>query len=172
MDRLYIDTLEFARLGRKLEGRAPLQQFSRLVGDLPAQAGDAVVSWSLSGESTLAGLSFLDVRVQACVTLLCQRCLSPFEYPVDSRNRLQLVKFEADLEDESDLDEDEIERIVGSKRFDVLELVEDELILGLPYVPRHEVCPSDPTLPYAGAKEVERNVRPSPFAVLGKLKKD
>src|SRR3546814_10899932 len=72
----------------------------------------------------------------------------------------------------SDLAEsdDIIERIVGSQRLDVLELVEDEIILGLPYVPMHDVCPS---LPESLSQEPDTDpARPSPFAALSQLKKD
>jgi uncharacterized protein len=55
----------------------------------------------------------------------------------------------------------------------MLELVEDELILEVPYVPRHETCPKP-----LGQVETEAQApdsapdvqRPSPFAVLGQLK--
>jgi uncharacterized protein len=95
------------------------------------------------------------------------------EWPVDAENRLQLVRSEAALDDENVLDDDPevlIERIVGSKHLDVLALVEDELILCLPYVSKHDVCPS---LPEALEEEPGADTdRPSPFAALGRLKKN
>jgi uncharacterized protein len=36
--------------------------------------------------------------------------------------------------------EDEIDRVLVSRRMDVGQLVEDEVILVLPMVPRHETC--------------------------------
>jgi uncharacterized protein len=94
-------------------------------------------------------------------------------WPVDADNRLQVVKSEAALDDDNVLDGDPdalIERVVGSRRMDVLALVEDVIILSLPYVSKHDVCPSLPT-----ALEEEPGAdtdRPSPFAALGRLKKN
>ncbi|HWK62451.1 MAG TPA: DUF177 domain-containing protein [Eoetvoesiella sp.] len=170
----YIDTYEFTQLGQDTGGELPLPRFSRFLGGLPDQAEGSAVKWSLQGERNTAGERFLRLHVQACPRLSCQRCLLPLDWPIDSDSRLQLVNSEADLDDMPD-DEfgESIERIVGARRFDVLSLVEDELILSLPYVPKHDVCPSDAALP--GLRDEtppDAAVRPSPFAALGKLKKD
>lgn len=172
METQYVDTYELTRLGQEVHGQAPIARFERLTEDLPEQL-DTMVSWSLQGMQDTTGRHFLRVNVKASPTLECQRCLKPFQWPVDSTNRLQVVKSQAALEDEDVLDADSddiIERIVGSQRLDVLELVEDEIILGLPYVPKHDVCPSPPEL--LNQEPDDDPVRPSPFAALGQLKKD
>lgn len=170
MDIRYIDTFELARSGRQVQGQAPLGQFARLMAGLPRQAG-TLVRWSLQGESDAAGRSFVTVRAQAEPTLECQRCLSAFVYPVNVDNRLEIVDTEAGLADE-DADPEDAERILGSQRFDVLALVEDELILGLPYVPKHDVCPSEHGSPAKADAPQADDARPSPFAVLERLKKN
>ncbi len=177
MNDAYIDTNELVRLAREVQGVAPISRFRRLVGDatgggLPPQA-DTTVSWSLKGMADGRGKQFLLLRVSAAPTLECQRCLQPFQWPMDVETRLELVKSEADLDDSTDGlheqdPEDFVERIVGSQRLDIMALVEDEIILGLPYVPKHEVCPSLP-------EALDQNAgadRPNPFAVLSQLKKD
>lgn len=157
-------------------GQCDIAQFKRLLQGLPAQ-GKSQVQWSVQGHSTSAGKRFIDVRAQAQVTLECQRCLQLFVLPVQVENRLEIVRSPAELEGD-----DEIERIVGSSKFDVLELIEDELILSLPSIPKHEVCPSGSGVSVssdasgAGASGADApgaaEARPSPFAVLEKLKKD
>src|SRR5690606_35843304 len=168
----YADTFELTRSGREITGVTPIARFERLTEDLPDQA-DNTVSWSEKGELDSRGQHFLRVSVKAEPTLECQRCLKPFQWPVEAENRLQVVKSEAALEDEGVVDSDSddlIERIVGSQRLDVLALVEDEIILSLPYVPKHDVCPS---LPDALAQESGADTsRPNPFAALSQLKKD
>ncbi|HEY9572408.1 MAG TPA: DUF177 domain-containing protein, partial [Pusillimonas sp.] len=160
------------RLGREVHGQAPIARFERLIEDLPEQA-DTTVSWAVRGMQDARGRAFLQVDVKAAPTLECQRCLKPFQWPMDSTNRLEVVRSQAALEAEDVLDaesDDIIERIVGSQRLDVLELVEDEIILGLPYVPMHDVCPS---LPESLSQEPDTDpARPSPFAALSQLKKD
>lgn len=173
MKDAYIDTYELVHNLREVHGVAPISRFTRLVGDLPQQA-DTTVSWSVKGIADTRGKQFLLLRVTASPTLECQRCLRAFQWPVDAENRLELVRSEAELEEGADGHEqdpdDFIERIVGSQRLDVLALVEDEIILSLPYVPKHDVCPS---LPDALAQESGADTsRPNPFAALSQLKKD
>jgi len=153
--------------GKRLSGRHALAGFERLIAGLPPQA-DTQVQWSLQGEGTAAGRRFIEVRAQAEVTLECQRCLQPFVLPLQVDNRLEIVRSPSDLEG----DDEEIERIVGSVRFDVLELIEDELILSLPSVPKHDVCPSAPGVSEPSGEPETDAKRPSPFAALERLKKD
>jgi uncharacterized protein len=54
-------------------------------------------------------------------------------------------------------------------RMDMRELMEDELLLAMPLVPRHPVCPQP--LPMAAGQEAVPEERPNPFAVLAALKK-
>jgi uncharacterized protein len=56
-----------------------------------------------------------------------------------------------------------------SKNLDLRELIEDELLLALPLVPRHEDCPQP--LRVGHAPDPEPDARPNPFAALGALKK-
>lgn len=147
-------------------GQNSLADFDRLIADLPEQQAGSQVQWSLQGRGTSTGRRFIQVRASAPVTLECQRCLRPFVLPVQVDNRLEVVREPSELEGDED---EEIERIVGSSRFDVLELIEDELILSLPSVPKHDQCPSAPS---STNEPVVEAVRPSPFAVLERLKKN
>lgn len=171
----YVDTFELTRTGLEVSGQTSLLHCERLTEDLPEQ-DDSPVSWSLRGEKDSFGRSYLHLRVKACPMLECQRCLAPFAWPIDAENRLQMVNTEAGLEDDAVLvegqPEDFIERIVGSPRLDVLALVEDEIILSLPYVPKHDVCPSvSPLIVQHDESDTDAG-RPSPFAVLSQLKKN
>ena len=110
-----------------------------------------------------------ELTVHAALMLECQRCLGPMRYLVDGKTVFDVVRSESELGSEDDADEDdEPERIIGSRRFDLVALIEDELILGVPYIPRHDECPGISSKPAVAAPETVE--RPSPFAVLGKLK--
>ncbi|OZI63252.1 hypothetical protein CAL28_09060 [Bordetella genomosp. 11] len=152
---------------------------------LPLQPRDETgeVRWAVRGETGRLGEPLLHLHVQAAPVLVCQRCMEPFAYPIDAHVSLHLVKSEAELDDgldevaqDADDDADDIEsgpeKVVGSRHFDLLEQVEDELILNIPYVPRHDVCPDTPLKTSAGqpADGADAGKRPSPFAVLEKLK--
>lgn len=170
----YIDTYQLARLGQRLQGAVLLQDCKRLVEGLPDQ-GDAQVVWAMSGETDAQGRRYLELHVAAQPVLTCQRCLGGVVWPIDSENRLQLADSEAELERLDAQDEASgvvTDRIVGSERLDILALIEDELILGLPYVPRHDICPASESSRQEQEPDDAALQRPSPFAVLGRLKKD
>jgi uncharacterized protein len=68
-------------------------------------------------------------------------------------------------------DEAEEDLLVMAPQFDLLGLLEDELLMALPLVPMHETCPVTPVFS-AGDPVVEAaEAKPNPFAVLGQLKK-
>ncbi len=69
------------------------------------------------------------------------------------------------------LEDDEIDVVVGSKTFNVMDLIEDEALLAIPQSPKHAVCPD---LPLASADttaaiDAEVGKKASPFAVLKKI---
>ena len=170
----HIDAFEFVRLGRKVEGRAPLVRFVRLLEGFPEQDPAAQVHWSAAADRGPLGEPLIRLGVETVLTLQCQRCLGPLAMPIASQVALQLVESEAELDapdvfDESDLEEigteRDFEKVLGSRKFDLLGQVEDELILSVPYVPRHDVCPAE-----GGKSGEEPEKRPSPFAVLAELK--
>jgi uncharacterized protein len=148
-------------------------------GDNPAgNPGEAsgLVTWSVQGRQDSAGQDFLRLHVKASPTLVCQRCLTPFVYPIDSESVMQLVLSADDLDsdvlgdepDDEDFVADLPEKVIGSHRFDLLAQIEDELLLSIPYVPKHDVCPGARPEPEVEAETFQKP--PSPFAVLEKLK--
>ena len=68
-------------------------------------------------------------------------------------------------------DQSEEDVLAMSSSFDVIELIEDELLMELPVAPRHEVCP-DPVKTVAADPEFGQDTvqRQNPFALLEKLK--
>jgi len=182
-----VDAFALARQGGSVQGTVPLVQLARAVQGLPEQpAGEAgLVRWSAQGEigkgiaktGVASGQPLVHLHVQASPVLVCQRCNVPFAYAVDSRAVLQLVESEDELDDDLSLDSQDPdladslpEKVVGSHRFDLLAQVEDELILSIPYVPRHPVCPGAQAED-GDASQAPAAGRPSPFAVLEQLKR-
>jgi uncharacterized protein len=173
-----LDVFEFVRRQQSIRGRFSVHHLSRLLDGLPEQplAGQAgseqgagVVRFEARGLGEVDGKALLELSVHAVLMLECQRCLGPLSHVVDSKAVFDVVRSESALNADDEMDEDdEPERILGSRRFDLLELIEDELILGVPYIPRHDLCPGQSVEPVAAAPDAAE--RPSPFAVLGKLK--
>jgi uncharacterized protein len=169
LDPLSVDVSALCKQGAELHGRWPLAGLQRLAESLGA-ATDASVAWAVQGSVVpVAGAEaevWLALNASAEVPLLCQRCLQPFNEGLVVDRRFRFVRHEeeaARLDEES---EDDV--LVLPARMNLRELVEDELILALPIVPRHALCPSPLPLPAdsPGADEPAAN----PFAALAALR--
>lgn len=95
--------------------------------------------------------------------LICQRCITPMPFLLDETSRIVLFADEESL-DEAMLADEELEGMLLEKELDVRTLVEDQILMSLPFSPRHEDCGKNGTL-----DEVNRD-KPNPFAVLAGLK--
>lgn len=158
-----IDSLEFARTEQTLEGNLPVSSLARLQDCLHDSLGQVEIVVRGGRDAQLRPV--LRLAVTGALHLRCQRCLGQLDFLLRVRSTLLLVsQAEADT---GDLDEGELDWIVASRELDVAGLVEDELILSLPYAPRHAEgqCVHGGTADPAPA-------RPSPFAKLAGLKKD
>ncbi|MDY3331673.1 MAG: YceD family protein [Pelistega sp.] len=168
MDK-YVDLMDLVRLSQEVQGRVPVTVFSRLAEDLPEQVELTDVEWSIRGHQKPYGPALVTLRVVANPQLTCQRCLDLFHYAVDTEVVLEVVTsvkaLNADVDESGEIDSQAYDKILANKPIDILELVEDELILSLPYIPKHEECPELVELP-----EDNLEKKPSPFAVLEKLK--
>jgi uncharacterized protein len=80
-------------------------------------------------------------------------------------------RFVASEEEAAAQDDDaEEDLLVLSREFNLAELIEDELVLDVPLIPRHEVCPTPVKLATADADfEASTTDKPNPFAVLAQL---
>lgn len=155
-----IDSLEFARGGRRLEGVLRLAGLSRLRDLLVVPEGE--LSVSLEGWRDGDGKSWLRLAVSGEPVLQCQRCLGGVRFPLVIDSVLQLVGLEEEWPDE-DLADDSADAIEADKALSVAPLVEEEVLLALPIAPRHEQC--EPPL----AADDDHGL--SPFAALAALKK-
>jgi uncharacterized protein len=80
----------------------------------------------------------------------------------------RFVETEAQAELEDDASPEDV--LVLSRDFDLATLIEDEVLMDLPVVPRHDTCPVPVKLTAADADFEEVSPKPSPFAVLAGLK--
>jgi uncharacterized protein len=168
-----LDVPRFALEAGVLEGTVLPGDLLRLTQETatPATADTPVViDWQAQGERRRdAGLGdgvmrpALYLRVHACLSLVCQRCLQP-AWTVIAVDRHFL--FAPDEAQAMRLDEhahDDV--LVAAVDFDLLALIEDELLLALPLAPRHDHCPQ--ALPVQGSDFDARSTgQPHPFAAL------
>jgi len=129
------DAFELSARAGEIEGSVDAAQLPRFADRLVAgDATAAVVSWRIAGTQDALGRPALVIALDGTVPLECQRCLEPFAWPVAQRTLLLLAKDEREL---ARLDEDdEHEVVLASAPLDPRALVEDELLLTLPFAPR------------------------------------
>ncbi|MDE1948713.1 MAG: DUF177 domain-containing protein [Burkholderiales bacterium] len=173
LDPRKLDVRAFAAAAGSLSGETTQSDLPRLAASVLALADTppAPVQWSVQGalRPVTGGAPVVALQLQAhtTVALQCQRCLRPLQEAIEIDRRFRFVgdEDEAARLDEEDDDEDVL---VASRAFDLLGLVEDELILALPIVPRHAECPQP--LPLAAADEAGE-AAPNPFAALAALRR-
>ena len=96
--------------------------------------------------------------------------MGELELPMALTHRFIFVKDEATAEalDEAAGDEFEEDFLAASKEFDLHNLIEEELILAMPFIPMHEICPEEVPLQSTDADfRAVLSAKPNAFAVLG-----
>lgn len=164
------DVAAFAAGGASSAGEWPIAALARLASaSSPGpDAADASVHWQATGaRAALAGAGqqpMLHLVADGAVSLECQRCLQPLRVRLHVDRRLFFVEGEdaaAALDTDS---EDDV--LTLEPAIDLRALIEDELLLALPLVPRHEVCPE----PLPLREEDDAAPEEHPFAALAALK--
>ena len=128
-----IDSLEFARTGQTLRGSLPIPGLMRLQESLFDGLGE--VRFEVKGGHDARRRPVLTLEIGGVLDLQCQRCLGRLDYALQLSNTLLLVS--AGEVASGSLDEEDAEWVEASGELDVASLVEDEIILSLPYAPRH-----------------------------------
>ncbi len=157
-----IDPHVAARQARHMQGSIAVAKFERLVDALQRDKGDAFVDIQFRlGDG---GRIEFDLAVKAELIAQCQRCLGDVAYSVSSQRQMAV------LADESEIDRlpaDLEPVIVEEKLLNLIPVIEDELILSLPIVMKHDVC--QPAVELAPKDDLDKE-RENPFAVLQQLK--
>lgn len=168
-----LDVKSFAEDGGVISGQEPLQQHERLMAETEGRGSQVPVTWSANGEMRnpqhVHPEIWLHLKANALLPLTCQRCLAPVEVGVGVDRSFRFVADEDMAAAQDEASEEDV--LALSRSFDLVQLVEDELLMELPLAPRHEVCPEPVKLAAADAEfEDAPGRQENPFAKLGKLK--
>jgi len=150
-----IDGFEFASAGATQQGVLSLSAFERLRDVLASDEGE--VAYELKGVRDERGRPSLRLRVRSTLQLRCQRCLGPLAFEVQADSLLVLAATQAEI-DADPVDVQSPDRVLAGREMAVADLIEDELILAVPYAPRHERC--------APAERIGEGAATRPFADL------
>ena len=126
---------QFARLGYQIAGALSAEMLTRTT------EGDAVVH-SVTGsvrclEAKIAGRIGFVVSAAGSLGLTCQSCGAAFDLAVDASSVIHVAQDAAEL---ASWEDEAFECVEANEKTSALELVEDELLLSIPYVPRCQMC--------------------------------
>jgi uncharacterized protein len=166
----WIDPDELARSGRRLHGVLEWAELGR-VSDAGAKGGSPRVEASFRAYREPGGAVIVEGRVAATVVVECQRCLGDVEVPVQgdlvvavARSGTEAARLQEDFET-VELGRDE--------RLSLPRLVEDEILLAVPLVPRHahrRDCDTE-VVRHLDRLSGRAPARDNPFKVLEALRK-
>ena len=124
-----VDLLRLAQRGERLEGTLPLAELTRLREATSLAQGEVVVELNFGIDDQ--GVRYLKGTASTQVTLECQRCLQPMEYPLKVGLSLGLVDSLAAGEGLPE----PYEPLVSDRRLiELSTVIEDELLLALPMI--------------------------------------
>jgi uncharacterized protein len=127
-----VDPYRLADQRRILEGDYALEKMPRLVDAVEQASGQAHVSFEFNRSPQ--GYAEIKGHIEAELVLVCQRCLGPMDYSVYSKIHLAIVPSDA-LATQL---QNEIDTVVIPEEMFLRDFIEDELMLSLPLIPRHE----------------------------------
>lgn len=155
----YVNPWLLFRHHEAVSGNLSLSEMPNLQSLQNRQDSEAQVQFEVNqrddGKTVLVG------EASIALTLDCQRCLQPLNEVFTAVFELVLVKFERQLESVNETDD----ALVVEDELILAPLIEQELILALPMIAKHEDCEANYDTPQI-ADEAERQ---QPFANLKDL---
>lgn len=128
----WLDPWKAAEGRRTYSGSMPLARMGRLAPLLASSDGQ--VEFTADFAFDQQGRVTIDIEVQAELPLVCQRSLEVYLQPVRRKSLLGVME---DMAEEAMMPDNYEPVVANHGRLALLDLVEDELLLGLPQVPRN-----------------------------------
>lgn len=170
----HLDIGAFTQSQRVIKGRDLLSNYPRLMSEAHGIDPVAVLNWQASGQLRNDGVAgqqdWLHLTADTRLALICQRCLTRVDVAVKVDQQFRFVDSEQSAQEQDEICEEEV--LAMNHDLNLADLIEDEVLLALPLIPRHDVCPvavkmtaADPDFVASPAEQ------PGPFAALAKLRK-
>lgn len=158
-------------LERSKDASVLISHFPRLSQDTHEGHPIEMLQWSahFKNKADAAGQHqvWLHLTAKAVLPLTCQRCLEEalISFEVDRWFRFEHDENSAAAQD--DVCEEDV--LAMDQDLDLFELIEDELLMAIPMIPTHDVCPTDVQLRDNETEGFADDVKVHPFAVLSGL---
>jgi len=164
-----IEPWELARYEHNIQGEIELQTLSRLQSQLTQPDGQVMLDWCFK---IIEHHAVITGQLKLRLALQCQRCLKPVVWTAQVDTALCLLKLG---QDEQNLPAGFESIVLSDSHVRLGLLVEDEILLALPFAPLHEHCPShdyqqDEAPPDDFVAAQEAHQKENPFQVLAALK--
>jgi len=159
----HIDPYRFSEQNLHLDGLVKLADMPRLNPTVGMDNDCVQVKMHFGVDEQ--GINYIKGHLETKLKLQCQRCMEPYLYEIMSDFMLGIV---SSLDEAKALPELYEPALTKDGSLALRELIEDEIILNLPIIPRHELENCNVKLPYRDAEWEETK---NPFAVLKVLKK-
>jgi uncharacterized protein len=105
--------------------------------------------------------------------LTCQRCLQGCAVDLDEKRQFIFLATETQADDYP-LEDEDLEPLVASQQFNLLETIEDEILLSIPLIPKHPEGFCEPHASVFGENDRGEALpeRENPFNILKNMKKN
>jgi uncharacterized protein len=167
---VHIDPMRFAETGRELKGRIALSEMERFSAALLDSSGTAEAEFQFGIDHE--GIHYMRGHIRTEVTVECQRCLQSLPLQLEAELLLAIVS----ENDERELPSNYEPLVAGKEPIFLRDIIEDELILSLPIVPKHAEgqCPTDMNKMAEDQQKDSHGTegKKNPFAVLARLKRN
>ncbi len=137
---LEINPISLADRGEILKGKLAVSDLPRLLGFLASSEGYVQVELRFGREAY--GPRTIKGCISGRLQLVCQRCGQPVSYDINTMLSLSPVFSDSQA---AGLPEEYDPLVTAGEPVRVVDMVEEELLLSLPMVPKHELgeCPVD-----------------------------
>lgn len=159
----WVDPVKAAAGRRRFSGTMPLAWMERVADLIAGVEGE--IAFRLAFDRDAQGQVLVTIRISGDVPLVCQRSLEVYRHPLEVETRVAVVESDAAAES---LPGDCEPVVCADRRLALVGLVEEELLLALPLVPRRP----DTEPPGPGPEsESEPDDDAGPFAELARLRR-
>ena len=164
-----LDIWALARSAALLEGEQPVAELARLQSACAGQA-PLPVRWRLQGllkpGADGRDQPWMALQIDAELPLTCVRCLQPVNQVFRIEREFRFVADEATAMAEDEGSDEDL--LPLTPPLDGLSLIEDELLMDMPILPKHENCQSE----YLQTNDLgESDEKVKPFAALAQWRK-
>ena len=181
VDATRLNVQALADAGAALNESLLLCKLERLAPESVDLKAENTINWrakfelreNAGGQASGHSDVWVHIEATASIALTCQRCLTAVLTPLAVAQWYRFVDSEDIAMAEDDASDEDL--LVMAPQFDLLAVLEDELLMALPLVPMHDVCPVSSALSAHSAGRVDHAEpdaeKPHPFAALAQLKK-